>query len=277
MLTLVFEPRPWSPGDEPARVVNRWHDDEGHVFAVGMASERHRWIEWTDLGVFRFHESSDDVQFHPIQGLDASHARDIFVRVVQPLILQAKGLVLLHASAAAGPTGVVVFCGLSGSGKSTLAYALGRRPGFRQVADDAVVIRGDTTGAFVVTPIPFRSRLRAPSARFFSAPATTVSSAGFDDPLPIPLQAIVMLTQTSDSSRSPAFSRIAPSQAFSVLLTHAHCFDEGDRDATSAMVQTYLSMADTVPVFRLAYHPDFAALPHLLAAVSDTVHAAAHR
>lgn len=269
MLTLVFEDRPWSAGDEPARVVNQWQDDHGRAFAVGKASGEARWIEWMGRGLFRFDSHSTHVSFHPEPGVDRASSAAFFHQVVQPIILQAQGTPVLHASAAIGPEGAIALCGLSGSGKSTLAYALDRMTAFTQVADDAVVLRADPRGEFLVTPLPFRRRLRESASDFFRAPALVVESPVQPDSSHARLRAIVVLTQESDATS--VATRITPSAAFSALLAHAHCFDESDRDAVSHMVQSYLSIAETVPVFRLTYRPDFDLLSQLVATIAELV------
>lgn len=274
MLTLVFDDQPWSSNDEPARVATEWCDENGRAFAVGKVGARARWIEWSGLGTFRFGVDTRDVRFHPAPGVDRAWAADAFTRLIQPLILQAQGLPALHGSATANAEGAVVFCGLSGHGKSTLAYALAGRAGFTQIADDAVVLHPGGPTAFLVAPLPFRPRLRPASAAFFQ-PAdgrTTPPDTRPTRPDP-PLRAIVVLTQQpSDGTDRTAASiaPVAPAASFRLLLTHAHCFDEHDRDAVRAMVQDYFALADTIPVFTLHYRPDFSALPRLV----DTVLAA---
>lgn len=267
MLTLVFDDQPWSSTDQPARVATEWRDEHGRAFAVGTVGPHARQITWTGLGTFRFTVDSRDVHFHPVPGIDRAWAADAFTRLIQPLILQAQGLPALHGSATTDADGAVVFCGVSGHGKSTLAYALARRPGFSQLADDAVVLRPAGPTAFVVAPLPFRPRLRPPSAAVLQPPGpdeTGKRPSTFHEP---PLRAVVVLSQLPpDDARAdaPHLTRVAPATAFRLLLTHAHCFDEADRDAMRAMVQHYFALAGTVPVFTLAYRPDFPALPRLV-------------
>lgn len=267
MLTLVFDDHPRSSTDQPARVATEWRDEHGRAFAVGTVGPHARQIAWTGLGTFRFTVDSRDVHFHPDPGVDRAWAADAFTRLIQPLILQAQGLPALHGSAVADADGAIVFCGLSGHGKSTLAYALAGRPGFSQLADDAVVLRPDGPTAFVVTPLPFRPRLRPPSAAVLQPPGHDTAGGRPSTFHESPLRAVVVLSQLSSdegSADAPRMTPVAPATAFRLLLTHAHCFDEADRDAMRAMVQHYFALAETVPVITLAYRPDFAALPRLV-------------
>jgi hypothetical protein len=275
MLTLVFDDTTWSGVDPSARVTTRWCDDAGRAFAVGLTVGRQHWIDWTGLGTFRFDDSSTAIHFRALPGLAPPHARDVFDRIVQPLILQAQGLPVLHASGVAGPEGAIAFCGLSGSGKSTLAYAVSACSGFRQIADDAVVLRADDRGAFNVVPIPFRPRLRETATAHFGKPTPPATSpADWTEPRPLPLRAIVVLAQreTDDADHAPvALTRLTQTSAFSILLTHAHCFDDTDRGAVSRMIETYLAMADAVPLFQLAYRPDFSTIDQLARRVTQVI------
>jgi hypothetical protein len=273
MLTLVFEERSVLPGAEPARVVNEWRDDAGQVFATGSAGPQHRWIHWRGLGAFRFSLHSRTVHVTAAPDISRDRLADLFARIVQPLILQAQGLPVLHGSAVSGPGGVLVFCGLTFSGKSTLAFAVGAEPGFVQFADDAVVIRPDAgdADAFIVEPIPFRARLRPSAAGFFGPDASngvwTTRVARADGQR---LRAVIGLTQsTAAAGNAPAILEpVSPAAAFRLLLTHAHCFDDSDRSSVGPMVETYLAMAAAVPVYQLTYQPDFQALPRLVSLVS---------
>jgi hypothetical protein len=259
-----------SPGVS-ARLVNTWSDDAGIAFARAFVDGTRRWVDWPGLGAFEFSPGSPTVVLHCAPGTDRERATDIFVRIVQPVVLQAQGTETLHASAAEGPCGVIAFAGISGNGKSTLAWALGQRPGFRQISDDAVVLagldnRGESNGV-AVFPLPYLPRLRH-SAQQFLAPDAPPWRVPDDVPPGRPLlRAIVLLEQTSEGASTARPTRLTPAEAFPAVLTHAYCFDETDRDERERMVRHYLDIAATVPVFRLRYRPDFDALPELLDAI----------
>lgn len=273
MLALVFDGDS-DPIADDARIATRWLDDQGQTFATGLTAGHRRWIDWAGLGVFSFDVSSPTVRFAARPDVDRLGAAAHFSRVIQPLILQAQGWPVLHASAAAGPDGAVVFCGLSGSGKSTIAYAVADQPGFRQVADDVVVLRADGDGDFSLVPIAFRPRLRNAALAHFGLTRPAASPIDSAGPEVLPLRAVVVLAQRVDNAASPAPEspqRVSPTAAFSTLLTHAHCFDTADRGAVARMVETYLAMADSVPVFHLTYRPDFSTIDRLAQAVTRIV------
>src|SRR5690606_18526516 len=91
--------------------------------------------------------------------------QDSYQRCVLPLVLQAAGTEVLHASAVLTPRGVLALCAESGTGKSTLAYGLSRR-GYPLWADDAVAFEADETCTNAM-PLPFALRLQRDAVRFF--------------------------------------------------------------------------------------------------------------
>jgi hypothetical protein len=258
MLRLVFAPE-GSPEAAPAGLaVNVWTDAHGAVVGRGFRFGGDHLLVWSALGSFRFTAASPVVTVSPVPGVRHDLVRDMFARVIQPVVLQAQGAQAVHASAVLGPQGVVAFCGVGHSGKSTFAYAAGRTPGYRQIADDSVVL-DVTESAVLVRRLPFRPKLRHPSLAFFR-------ESGGDDPhaapseeategLPADLHAIVLLGQDASASATPTPVRLDRATTFPELLRHAHCFDERDRRRSRALVEAYLAIADRVPVYRLAYRP----------------------
>ena len=89
-------------------------------------------MELPDLGTFRFDGHGDRVIAAARPGVGAGAIAEAYWHAALPLVLQARGSEVLHASAVLTPGGVVAFCGTSRSGKSTIAYGLHRR-GYRSV------------------------------------------------------------------------------------------------------------------------------------------------
>jgi len=274
MLELVFAGPGGSPRGAAPRLVNTWSDDAGLVFARAFVEQAHAWIEWPGLGTFSFTRHSPVVSLHSRAAVDRDQAHDIFVRIVQPIVLQAQGAEALHASAVAEAAGAIVFCGLSGSGKSTFAWALGCRPGFHQIADDGVVLSGFEEGArgdgVRLHPLPHRPRLRRSAAAHFNRPDDAAAGPGPPSG-PLPLRAIVLLDQDTTAEGLARPAPLSASSAFTAILSHAHCFDAQDRSETGRMVTHYLALAAAVPAFRLCYRPAFEQLDELLDAVVATI------
>jgi hypothetical protein len=267
VLDLVVRDERLDPRPRDARAVNVWHDDHGVVFAEAFRDAGTYRLDWRGIGTLAF-DAGPRVDFWPASGVAVAEAIDRFVRIAQPVVLQALGYEALHASAVRLPAGIAAFCGPSGTGKSTLAYALGRRAGIEQMADDALVLTFGDAGIAAV-PLPFRSRLRAPAQTFFDrAEAHVVDPASV---APVPLAAVFILSQPDTPASAVEITRIAPRSAFATVLTHAHCFDEHAPSATARMIQHYLDVAARVPIFQLAYVPDFARLDELVDVICETV------
>src|SRR6266480_4230280 len=95
--------------------VSRWEANDGIVL-YGFRSSGYGWATVEGLGSYRF-EAAGDVQVVSDGGAPEA-IEDAWYRSVLPLVLQARGTQVLHASAVAGPDGAVALCGASTSGKS---------------------------------------------------------------------------------------------------------------------------------------------------------------
>jgi hypothetical protein len=196
--------------------------------------------------------------------------RVTYERSVLPLVLQAGGAEVLHASAVYMREGVVALCGHSGAGKSTTAMALSRR-GHLLWADDVVAL--DMAGRHPeVMPLSFELRLRAEAARFFDEkPSVTrrLRPSGIpgngEKPESARLLALCVLSRDEERDRI-AVERLGAA-AVPALLTHAYCFSLQEAVFKRRMLRHYLELAARVPVFALRFRPG---LEHL-SAVADAV------
>ena len=237
-----------------------WRDLDGSVCGRSLIAGHDRWLDWYDVGLLAFNDRSPVVRVWPVRGITLDSVRAEFDRMLRPIVLQALGWQALHASAALTSEGALLFCGRSGAGKSTTAYALGQM-GWTQVADDQVVWQLHD-GRPKVQPLPFKPRLRPLSHARLGDKASPRSPWPTSQGL-IPMAAIYLLEQRTDGA-PVSISRVAPAQAFSALLPHAHCFDLSDVDATRVFTDDYLTLASEVPVFKVRYAPDLDRLPELL-------------
>jgi len=263
MLTLVFAGGK-APSGEVGQEVNQWLDENGQAYARAFSSGSLYWIHWRGVGVFAFTDDSLVVRVWPEPDSRQEGVAYVFA-MLRPVILQALGWQALHAGAAVGPAGALAFCGRSSSGKSTLAFAM-QQVGWRQFADDALLLRLDPS-CVAACPLPFTPRLRPASRAYFER----VSLPPSPEPLSaeVPLTAVFLLQQDG-SLNGPRVSLIPRSRAFSEVLPHAHCFDMVDPTHTRRLVESYLGLAASVPVFKLEYGPDFQRLSHITSAVVET-------
>ena len=102
------------------------------------ASDGQAWYYWSGVGAFRV-TGGTDVVLAPDA---AAEPDDLRLTVLGPLLataLHQRGLLVLHASAVAGPGGAVAIAAHSGTGKSTTAGSLLRR-GYRLLTDDVLAV-----------------------------------------------------------------------------------------------------------------------------------------
>jgi hypothetical protein len=231
-----------------------WRDHDGAVAAYGYADGPANTMILPNLGAFRFSSERGDrveADIHP--DADQGVVEDVFRRMVVPMVLQVRGLEILHASAVSVEGSVIAFCGTSESGKSTLAYA-SSGSGNVLWADDSVAFEA-RDGTIVLTPLPFRLRLRPTSEEYFRASS---AQEGLDDAFrvalrnagPAPLSALFALDRGSAGSEL-VLERLPPARAFSVVLEHGYCFSLDDPVRKRTMVENYLKLVRWTPVYQV--------------------------
>ena len=245
-----------------------WTMPDGETCALGYRVGGYYWMEWPDFASFRFHPAEATVTAF-VQANTARHAvDDVWRRSVLPLVLVTRGLEALHASASAGPGGVVAFCASSGTGKSTIAYAL-RARGFDQWSDDAVVFDVGAEPAVRAIPLPYRSRLDAAANKFVTV---TPEASEIATAPPAPLAAICVLSRLpADADREIDVNPLSGSAALLAVLPHAHVFDQADLDRTRRMVDAFLALIDRVPVYAVSFRPGPDAWPAVLDRLAEQV------
>jgi hypothetical protein len=247
--------------------VQVWRDTDGRVCAYGGRADGKSWMHFPHVASFRFSTCQDVVRAVPQLGVENELVRDLFYRSVLPMALQASGSEVLHASGVVTSQGAVAFCANSGTGKSTIATALSRR-GYRPFADDAVAVVYSAEGVRV-RPLPFHLRLWPESSPFVASGGTAYKNPSTSALLPsseesLPLAALFVLERVADADAPVQSMRLSPSEAFVSLLAHAYCFDLGNVDRNRAMMESYLTLAKEVPVFRLAFRPGLGDYPTVL-------------
>jgi hypothetical protein len=65
--------------------------------------------------------------------------------------------------------------------------------------------------------------------------------------------------------------RLPGPEALTAVLPHAYTFDIEDPAERRRLVEHYLGMVATVPVFELLYRPDFGRLRELITAVTSVL------
>jgi hypothetical protein len=200
----------------------------------------------------------EEIRAYPESAVKVSLIEDAFRRTVLPMALQVRGQEVLHASAVVGPRGVTAFCAVSETGKSTVAYGLSRR-GYQLWGDDAVSV-GLTEDGPTSSPLEFRLALRPAAAAFFPTEADVreVSSSEATRPL----ASICVLERANVEAAE--ITRLASSDAFPVVLSHAYCFDLDDLERKRRMMESYLKLVEQVDAYEVRVPEGLERLPATL-------------
>jgi hypothetical protein len=247
--------------------VEVWRDGQGSFLAYCYANKEVAWIEWPEVANFRFDKQTGRVVAFPTPFAKTELIEDVYRRTIVPVVLQALGIEVLHASAIATPDGIVAFCAKSGTGKSTLSYALHQR-GYQLWADDAVAL--EITDARVSSFfLPFAMKLRPEAKAFFGvevAPAFPLFpkiESAIEKSVPAQIAKLVILHRVQPGETVSA-RPLSSVQAFATLLPHAYCFSLRDRGRKQVMMQNYLDLVARVPVFELCIEAGMDKLPMIL-------------
>jgi hypothetical protein len=263
--------------DSPVQV---WRDEQGTTLASCYTLDGQRRVDVPGIASFRFGVPFKIVTASPITSVRPEVIEETYCRAVLPMVLQACGTEVLHASAV-HTEGVVALCGTSGVGKSTIAFALSRR-GHRLWADDAVAI--DLSGpAVVALPLPFEMRLRPRAAALFGVEPQATGAPSCGRPMdqadkgPAPLAALCLLSRGEEERRGCGvrMERLRPSAALPALLAHAYCFSLEDPGLKRAMIQRYMELAARMPVFALRFRPGLELLPWILDEIEEVARSSA--
>ena len=248
--------------------VQVWRDVAGSVCASGYVGDAVSWMEWPRLATYAFANGSDTVKAIGEPDVAVARIQDVYFRSVLPLVLQATGREVLHASAVVTASGIMGFCGERGAGKSTVAFGLARR-GLRQHSDDTLVLQIATRGIDSFA-LPFSCRLRPESAEFFrvapeAPPASNSANMGSE----APVSALFILRPT-ERLASASVARLAPAAAFRAVLAHAHCFNPNHIESRRRLLQNYLDLSARVPVFEARFQRGLERLEPLLERLLDS-------
>src|SRR5882724_4834814 len=234
-----------------------WRDNHGTVVAYGHTAVGNHWVRLPGVAAFGYDPELDEVMAFVDEGVNRSDAAEAYRRIVLPLIQQARQSQVLHASAVRATSGVVAFCGTSGMGKSTVAYGFARR-GYPLWGDDAVCFATSPSGMECI-PLPFDLLLRQATASFFDTASDSVMSSQTqtDATESCRLAAVCVLRagDSQDSTGSPGvrIARLASAQAFTATLEHAYSFGLSDNNQRARLVDQYLELVATTPVYDVSF------------------------
>ena len=259
------------PGGVPE--ANIWRDSEGRVCAFLSRSSGDLGICFPNFASYFFAkgEASQEcirIVVEPAAGTARVQVIDQLKRNVVPLLLQSRGIQVLHASAISFKDGVLGLCGNSFSGKSTLAYALGKR-GYEIWTDDSLLISEVHPDVLTLrVPLVTEPRLRPDSRKYFGeierAPLTTTVDVdefeiSLSEPNEAPLKALFLIHRSSEKKQGALWhcNRIRGYPAFKQVLSLASYYDLAESTERHRIAEKCLNVARKVPVYECHYPNGF--------------------
>jgi len=224
------------------------------------------------VGTVRFRADAPRIVAFPSASGNPDWFRDVVTRCWLPAIYPFWGRQVLHASAVAiaGGDNVVALTGPTHTGKSTTAYALGRRVGWRLVADDSLAFAWSPAERSIrIHPLQNEARLRPASVEYFR------HEAGGRELVQWPggrltLRVLLVLDGHDGPGPLAAFTRLAAAESLPLLLQQAFALSFAVPEYNRQLLMNYAQLA-AVPTFRLRYRRSFDAAALLYDAIEDHV------
>ena len=178
---------------------------------------------------------------------------EAYQRSVLPVVVQAHGREVLHASAVLTEKGVITFCADSGTGKSTLAYGLSTKS-YVPWADDALAFDVDSSGARAIR-LPFQMRFRPPARGLFRSAGIEGGNLPKEDEETDSTLAAVCLLGREEPVEGATIDacRIRSAPAFAAVLRHAYCFGLENGERKREMMSAYLKLITRVPIIKVRF------------------------
>jgi hypothetical protein len=217
------------------------------------------WIVQAGVGAVTFTSRQARLTAFPSSDGVSQWFREVLTRSWLPAIYPFWGRQVLHASAATlTETGAVVaFSGPTQSGKSTTAYALGRRAGWQQIADDSLAFswRGSKDG-IGIHPLQNEARLRSASAQYFGASDEASQPVAWPGRR-LTLGALYLLEGSDTHETAASFTRLKASESLPLLLQQAFALSFAVPEYNRQLMTAYAHLAAGVPAYRLTYRRSF--------------------
>ena len=116
-----------------------------------------------------------------------------------------------------------------------------------------------------VVRLPFRVRVRGASEY------GTAAHQHFAAQSPGRLHCSFWSARSSQDAEPVCIEPLAGGQAFSALLTHAHCFEAHSPERRARMIHFFLNVVARVPTLRLRFRPCLRELPNVVNAVEHAI------
>ena len=192
------------------------------------------------------------------------------------ILLQQRGLLVLHASCVVINGFAIAFLGNSGDGKSTICSAFHSR-GYRILTDDVMAINTNQDSIYVIPSIP-EIKLRSDSSNLIGYPAGTLSplhpmtqkkvykiESGFSSE-PITLKKIYVLDKGQQNKIQPLSSQ----DSFIELVKHTRAVKTlKSQNLEQAHFKKCAKIAEKIAISRLIRKFTLSELPYLVSLIED--------
>lgn len=219
------------------------------------------------IGVVRVSDGRT-IEVDPVRDTSSELLRQFLLSTAMRVLLHQRGNLVLHASAVEMDGEAVAFAGRSGAGKSTIAAACYAN-GHGVVADDVVAIRRDADGFRVLPAFPYLKIDRS-AAELFGLPPVEggdgidsryrYATRGFPEK-PLPLAGVYLVERAAD----PGIERCEAGAGLHLLMRQTYSsYDSDETDAAASHFEECATIADQLPVQRLARPETFDRLSALV-------------
>jgi hypothetical protein len=241
-------------------------DEDGAAVALVWTHGRDRVVQMPGIATYTCSPGSRRVTAVAEPDVPGLTVTEAFQKSVVPLLLYFAGHEVLHASAIQCEGGVVGFCAGAGTGKSTLAYGLSTR-GFPLWADDALAV--DTRAGVRAILLPFDSWLDTQSLTFFER-SSPLSPAQLAQGEAAPLAALAVVNRAAGNTEAARIERLEGGRAFHEVVRHSYRVGlTTDRARRQDLVENYMKIVASLPVFEIAFRPGFERFPTVLDLIAE--------
>ncbi|MBI2160005.1 MAG: hypothetical protein HYU25_06475 [Candidatus Rokubacteria bacterium] len=257
----------------PGRWLYHWRLPNGERWLSCAKRDAQYLLRFEELADFLISRGGKRIACYALPDTPDATVRHLFLDQVIPLVLNARGIEALHASAVRTPYGAWAFIGEAGWGKSTLAASFAGS-GFTPLSDDCLAL-AETEGDIVGVPSYPGLRLWSDAAATFCAdirplPAvahyTKKVRVAFPKEwcsAPVPLGRIYVLAPPIEHGGEAAI-RIEPLSGRDSVMELVRYTFRLDIEDHRMLTREFLflgTVVSRIPVRRLTYPRDLSLLP----------------
>lgn len=220
-----------------------------HVFVLGQEADRHV-IGCSVTGGYRFDAEALNIETDPRGTPEMWEHR--LLSVVIPMMLAARGDLVLHAAVIDVGGTAVILCGPAMRGKSTLALTFSQL-GYPVLSEDGAVL-GTTEDGWIVWPAAGGARIRAFTGGRFGP--KVISELAGPEAMPLEPGAIVLMDPRGGDETMTACD---PAEA--ILWLVPHLMHSGGTESFRPAFSRLAGLLGSIPAVRVSMPDDLDLLP----------------